>query len=328
MTAKKIGILICNIGTPDQPTVKAVRRYLKEFLSDPRVVKLPRWLWWFILRLLILPSRPRRSAHAYQKIWTAKGSPLLIITQQQVEKLAQVLNKQYGDQCKVTLGMRYGTPSIAAGLQLLRQENCEQLLIFPLYPQYSTATTASSLDAVNAEIKQWPQIPEVRWVENYFADQDYLNAVIKHLNQHWQQNVKPHLLFSFHGLPQTFITAGDPYAEQCHATAKALVTRLQLSDAEWSLAFQSRLGPTDWLRPYCDQTLREMPAKGIKHVTVFCPGFAADCLETLEEIAMQNKAIFFAAGGESFHYIPALNASTAHIHALTNIAERHLQGWL
>jgi ferrochelatase len=328
MAVKKIGILLCNIGTPEQPTVKAVRRYLKEFLSDPRIVKFPRLLWWFILRLFILPTRPRRSAHAYQKIWLENGSPLLIITQEQVEKLTQILSKQYGDQCKVLLGMRHGAPSIAAGLRQLKQENCDQVLIFPLYPQYSTATTESTLDAVNNEIKKWHQPPEIRWINNYFSDQHYLQATIEHITQHWQRNDKQHLLFSFHGLPQTFITAGDPYAEQCHATVKELVTRLNLSDGEWSIAFQSRLGPAAWLQPYCDQTLREMPTKGIKHVTVFCPGFAADCLETLEEIAMQNKEIFFAAGGESFHYIPALNASTTHIHALTKIAEQHLQGWL
>lgn len=322
------GVLITNLGTPDAPTPAALRKYLAEFLSDPRVIEVPKLIWWFILHGVILRIRPKRSAEAYAKVWTDDGSPLLSICKKQAEKIQQELEKLTDGSVKVELAMRYGNPSIKQGLENLRDANANRILVFPLYPQYSAATTASTFDAVADELKTWRLIPEIRMINHYHDDPDYINALAQSISTYWQKNTKPEkLIFSFHGLPKDYLLAGDPYHCECHKTARLVAEKLELNEDEWQLTFQSRFGPREWLQPYTDITLKELAAKGIKHVQVVCPGFSADCLETLEEIDMQNRDFFINAGGEQFSYIPALNDNDEHIQALSNIIIAHSQGW-
>ncbi|MGE3920928.1 MAG: ferrochelatase [Gammaproteobacteria bacterium] len=312
----KTGVVLANIGTPEHPTVQSVRKYLKEFLSDPRVVKVPKLLWWFILRLLILPFRPKRSAHAYQTIWTEEGSQLLVITKKQQASLQAVL----GDDYVVKIGMCYGNPSMRVAIKELVQSECDNIILLPLYPQYCGATTAAAFDLVANIFKTMQFFPQFSMVNSYYDHPKYIEALNHSIKNFWNEQGKDfHLLFSFHGIPEAFVKAGDPYAAQCKSTAKLLADSLELKEEAWSLAFQSRLGNQPWLQPYCDQWLASLPKKGIRRVAVLCPGFAADCLETLEEMAMQNREIFLNAGGESFHYIPALNASPLHIELLKEL---------
>lgn len=322
---RKIGILLVNLGTPSAPTPSAVRRYLAEFLWDPRVVSLPRALWWPILHGIVLRIRPKRSAKLYQKIWTSAGSPLLQYSQQ----LATSLQKQLTESSIVTLGMRYGQPSIEQALQTLRQHQIQRLLVLPLYPQFSATTTGSTFDKITQTLKAWNYLPEMRFIPHYFQEPEYISAIANSVQQHWQQNGKnDHLVLSFHGLPQHSIATGDPYRQHCESTAEQLTQQLGLTEENWSLAFQSRFGYAKWLEPACDITLKNLPLMGKKNISVICPGFAVDCLETLEEIALQNRATFLAAGGEKMHYIPALNDSQNHTTALTAIIHKHTQGWI
>lgn len=315
-----IGILLINLGTPDAPTPSAVRRYLAEFLWDPRVVEIPRPLWWLLLHGLVLPLRPRKTAALYQKIWTDQGSPLLIHSQRIAKTLQHRLEKRLEKSTKVVLAMRYGSPSIAQGLAELQAANVQQLLIFPLYPQYSAPTTASAFDAVSTILKTWRHIPELRMINNYATEPAYIEAIVTHIKNHWQKQGKAeHLLFSFHGLPKHFVAKGDPYEKQCYATAERVAAKLELAPTEWRVTFQSRFGKAEWLTPYCDKTLQAMPQQQQKSVDVVCPGFAVDCLETLEEIAQTNAGLFYKAGGEYFSYISALNDSELHIQALEDI---------
>lgn len=323
-----LGVLITNLGTPDAPTPPALRRYLAEFLWDPRVVEMPRPLWWLVLHGVILRIRPRRAARAYQTVWTAQGSPLLTISRLQADALQQALTAALPGPVHVALGMRYGNPSIAAALDELRAVNARRLLILPLYPQYSATTTASTFDAVAEVLKHWRWLPELRFVSQYHGHPAWLDAVVASIRAHRErQGDATKLLFSFHGLPQRYLTAGDPYHCQCHATARKLAQRLGLADAEWQLAFQSRFGREEWLKPYTDHTLKAWAEAGIDSVQVVCPGFSADCLETLEEIAEQSRERFLQAGGKRFEYIPALNDSATHIEALTHIVRDHIAGW-
>lgn len=322
------GILLTNLGTPDAPTSKALRRYLKEFLWDPRVVELPRPLWWAILHGLILPFRPTRSARKYQTIWTEAGSPLLSIARQQ----AQALTKRLDDLCpgpvKVALGMRYGNPSIAAALHELRSAGIQRLLVFPLFPHYSAATTASTFDAVAAVLKTWRWLPELRMMTHYHDDTSYISAIAGSIREVWdRQGVPQRLLFSFHGLPKRNLLAGDPYHCECHKTARLVAEQLQLDPEDWATSFQSRFGRAEWLKPYTSELLLDWAKSGVKRVDVVCPGFSADCLETLEEIDCENREIFLKAGGEVFRYIPALNASDRHIEVLLKLIRVHTQGW-
>ncbi|GJM05728.1 MAG: ferrochelatase 2 [marine bacterium B5-7] len=322
------GVLITNLGTPDAPTPAALRKYLKEFLSDPRVIETPKIIWWFVLHCIILRIRPRRSAEAYKKVWTENGSPLLDISIKQANKIQSAISKQSNGAIKVELAMRYGNPSIEAGLEKLRAANAEHILVFPLYPQYSAATTASTFDAVTDVLKKWRWIPEMRMINHYHDNPDYITALANSINNYWQTHTKPEkLLFSFHGLPQDYFLAGDPYHCECHKTARLVAEKLELKEDEWQLTFQSRFGPRKWLEPYTDITLKKLAHQGTKHVQIVCPGFSADCLETLEEIDMQNRAFFTEAGGETFSYIPALNDDDEHIQALSNIIMTHCQGW-
>jgi len=322
------GILLTNLGTPEAPTPAALRRYLAEFLWDPRVVDTSRPLWWLILHGIILRTRPRRSAAAYRKVWTEAGSPLLAITRRQAECLQQALHDADSPAPQVVMAMRYGQPSIAAGLQRLRELNARRVLILPLYPQYSAATTASTFDAVAEVYKGQRWLPELRMVMHYHDHPGYIAALAQSVRAHWRQHGRGgKLLFSFHGIPQDYFESGDPYPCECRKTARLLAEALELGEGQWALAFQSRFGPRAWVQPYTDATLREWAEQGCKRVDVICPGFAADCLETLEEIEMQNRALFLAAGGEEFHYIPALNDSDVHIGALAALVREHIAGW-
>ena len=320
-----VGLLITNLGTPDAPTKQALRTYLKEFLSDPRVVEMNRLLWWLILNGIILNTRPAKSAAAYQSVWTDDGSPLMFYSLQQQAGIQALL----GDQVHVELAMRYGNPSIRSGLERLRDKGCGKILILPLYPQYAAATTGSTFDAVADVLKTWRWVPELRMINTYHDHPAYIAALVSSIRQHWQQKGKAErLLFSFHGIPQRYFDQGDPYPCLCRKTARLVAEALELQANEWFISFQSRFGKEEWIKPYTDATLKGWGAEHVASVDVICPGFSADCLETLEEIGVENRDYFVEAGGESLRYIPALNAEPEHLQALYQIAGEHLHGWL
>jgi ferrochelatase len=298
----KIGILLTNVGTPDQPTPSAVRRYLKEFLTDTRVVEIPKLIWLPILYGLILPFRSKKSADLYQKIWTDEGSPLLIQSQKIANKLQQQLN------VPVKIGMHYGQPTIQSALDEFKKLKINKLIILPLFPQYSGTTTASSFDKVVTVLKKWREVPAIQFIQHYADKPSYIQSLTHSIQKFWDKHGKPeHLLFSFHGIPEKYHNAGDPYATQCHLTARLVAEKLNLSLGDWSVAFQSRLGRAKWLSPYTDKIFQTLPKQGVTNLQVVCPGFAVDCLETLEEISLRGKKQFLTAGGKVFHYIPALN---------------------
>jgi len=321
----RLGILLVNLGTPDGPDPASVRRFLAEFLSDPRVVEAPRALWWLILHGAILRFRPRRSAHAYQQIWTDRGSPLLVNSQAIATKLNERLDPKAG--ALVALGMTYGNPSIGEALRSLRDQGARRLLVLPLYPQYSGTTTASVFDAVTKELRRWRWIPELRFVTSYFDQPEYLLSIASSILDHSRTNANTHVLFSFHGIPKRYVVAGDPYYCQCLKTARQVSQLASLREDQWSVSFQSQVGREEWLKPYTDELLIQFAREGKRRVTVVCPGFATDCLETLEEIAIRNRETFMANGGEFYDYIPALNASEAQIQLLTAVINHHAQGW-
>jgi ferrochelatase len=321
------GILLVNLGTPTAPTTAATRRFLAEFLSDPRVVELPRWLWRVILHGFILRFRPGRSAHAYGLIWTDAGSPLLVHSRNLADALRGELAARWGNVAKLALGMTYGTPSIASALDELREAGARRILVLPLYPQYSATTTASVFDKVTRVLQGWRWVPELRFVNQYHDAPGYIAAVAKTIEDHWQKFPRRHLVFSFHGVPKRYLDAGDPYFCQCHKTARLVSEKLELARDAWTVSFQSRFGREEWLQPYTDVTLLEHAQRGSKQIDVVCPGFATDCLETLEEIAIRNREIFLAAGGKELNYIPALNSTPAHVLALTDVIQRAAQGW-
>ena len=319
------GALLVNLGTPDAPTPAAIRRFLAEFLWDPRVVEAPRWLWWLALHGVILRTRPARSAHAYRQIWTPEGSPLLLHTRALVERVAGTLQRQLP--ANVVLGMSYGSPGIADALEHLRRAGVRRLIVLPLYPQYSCTTTASVFDRVTSQLQRWRWVPELRFIGNYHDEPVYIDAVAASIREHWRTHERGHLLFSFHGVPRRYMLAGDPYHCQCLKTARLVAERLEVEAGAWSVSFQSQVGREEWLRPYTDETLVRMARASQRRVSVVCPGFAADCLETLEEIAIRNRAVFQANGGEFYDYIPALNASDAHAQLLADVIVRHAHGW-
>lgn len=318
------GVLVVNLGTPDAPDRKSVRRYLKQFLSDPRVVELPRWLWWLMLHVVVLNIRPSRSAKAYRQIWGDKGSPLFTISNRQVEGLRSILQHKAGVDIHVELGMRYGNPSIEDGLARLHQVAPSNLLILPLYPQYSGSTVGSVFDAVSDCMKKWRWLPSVQFLSAYHDHPDYIGALANKVENFWQEHPsRRHLMMSFHGVPKRYLLQGDPYYCQCHKSARLLAERLDLDESQWSLVFQSRFGREEWLKPYCAEELKRLPETGVKQVDLVCPGFAADCLETLEEIAIQMRHIFLSAGGEEFNYIPCLNDDQEHLEMMaTLVSER------
>jgi ferrochelatase len=326
-TPARLGVLLVNLGTPDEPTTRAVRRYLAEFLWDPRVIEMPRTLWWLILHGIILRVRPAKSAHAYQKVWTSGGSPLLVESRALADALAGRLQARLGDRVRVELAMTYGKPSLPDALARFRRDNVQRLLVLPMYPQYSATTTASVFERVTAELSRWRRIPELRVVNQYWEEDGYIAALADSIAAHWQQHGRKHLLFSFHSIPKRYFLAGDPYHCFCRATARRVAERLGLQPGEWSLGFQSRFGREEWLKPYVDHLLAEYARQGPKRVTVVCPGFATDCLETIEEINMQNREAYLAGGGEAFDYVPCLNSTPPHVDLYEQLVLKHAQGW-
>ncbi len=320
-------VLFCNLGTPDTPTTKDVRRYLKEFLSDHRVVEIPRLLWWLILNGVILPFRPAKSAAKYASIWTPEGSPLKIWTEKQA-LLLQGWLAQRGHDVRVRYAMRYGSWSIAAQLDALKAEGVTRVLVLPAYPQYSATTTASLFDAVYAWAATVRNLPELRFVNRYHDDAGYINALAASIERHWKTNGRAQqLVMSFHGIPERSLHLGDPYHCECFKTARLLAARLALTPEQYKVTFQSRLGRAKWLQPYTEPTLIAMAQSGVKRVDVICPGFTSDCLETLEEINMEGREAFLHAGGKEFHYIPCLNDDTQWITALCELTQTQLAGW-
>ncbi len=321
------GVLLTNLGTPEAPTASALRAYLKEFLWDPRVVEQPRWLWWLVLHGAILNIRPARSAKSYQTVWTDDGSPLLAIGKKQCAALKRALHEKAGDSVHVELAMRYGNPSIKTGLETLREKNCRTIIILPLYPQYSATTTASIFDAVADVLKTWRRVPALHMVDAYHQHPAYIAALADSVRAHWQQHGQSErLLMSFHGIPERYFKAGDPYPCHCRKTASLLRKTLGLDEDKAAISFQSRFGREPWIQPYTDATLKAWGKEGVKSVDVICPGFAADCLETLEEVGCENRDYFLNSGGEQYRYIPALNDSEAHIRALSQIVLEQVPG--
>ena len=322
------GVLLVNLGTPDAPTTPAVRRFLKPFLSDPRVVEYPRLLWWLILNGIILRIRPSRSAKAYREIWTDEGSPLMLYSQALADGVRARLEQDAPDTYRVELAMTYGELSVSGAIDKLQASGARRLVVLPLYPQYSATTTASIYDAVFGVLKDWRWVPELRLIQHYHDHPPYIDALAASVREHWDRDGRPdRLLLSFHGIPRRNLDAGDPYFCECHTTGRLLAERLELQDGAWQLTFQSRFGRQEWLRPYTDHTLKAWGKEGVGRVDVVCPGFSADCLETLEEIAEQNRELFLHAGGKELRYIPALNARPDHAQALAQLLVRHLQGW-
>ncbi len=321
-------MLLVNLGTPAAPTASAVRPYLAEFLGDPRVIDYPRWLWWLILHGVILRVRPARSAHAYQRIWTPQGSPLRVGSEALAARLQDALTQQCAGPVRVALAMRYGQPSVQTQIQALQREGMRRLLVLPLYPQYSATSTGSVIDAVADALKslRWP--PELRMINDYHDDPAHIEALARSIEQWWATHGRgERLLLSFHGIPERYVREGDPYRAQCEATTRALRQRLGLDESQLLMSFQSRVGRETWLQPYTDATVRELARGGVRTLDVACPGFAVDCLETLEEIAMQNHEFFRGAGGETLRYIPALNDSDGQVDSLAALLRRQAGGW-
>jgi len=324
---RRVGVLLINLGTPEAPTPAAVKPYLREFLSDPRVVEIPRLAWLPILHGLILTRRPKQSAAKYAAIWTRDGSPLAIHTRAQA-KLLQGYMGSNGVQVQVDWAMRYGKPSVADKLQEMKAAGCDRILVVPLYPQYAASSTGSAMDAVAAAIQQQRNPPELRFLKHFHDAPEYIDTLARRVEAHWQREGRGnHLLMSFHGVPKFSLEKGDPYHCECQKTARLLAERLELTAGEYSVTFQSRFGRAEWLQPYTAEALKRLGRQGVGKLDVICPGFVADCLETLEEIAMEGKATFISAGGGELRYIPALNAGPDWIHALAAILTPHLGGW-
>jgi ferrochelatase len=320
-------VLLVQLGTPDDPERAPVRRYLREFLSDPRVVEIPRLAWWPILHGIVLRTRPRKSSAKYQAIWTSFGSPLLVHTKRQAVLLRGALGER-GLDVAVTHAMRYGNPPLVGALRELRERNLGRLLVVPLYPQYSGPTTASVFDAIAAELRRWRNLPELRIVRGFHRDPGYISALAAQVRGHWERHGRGQkLVMSFHGVPRRSLDRGDPYHCECLATSRLLAAELGLAQEDWMTSFQSRFGRARWLEPYTQPTLVELARGGTRQVDVVCPGFVGDCLETLEEISIEARAAFLGAGGTQFSYIPCLNESPAWIAALADLAERQLSGW-
>lgn len=325
---EKTGVLVTNLGTPDAPTTSALRRYLGQFLWDPRVVEVPRPIWWLILHGIILRIRPSRSAKAYAGVWQPEGSPLLTHTANQAESIRKKLQARYGNNIVVGFAMRYGNPSIPKVLDEMQAQGVRQLLVLPLYPQYSASTSASTFDAIAHDFTRRRWIPDLRFISHYPDYPPYIEAMANHIQAHWNEHGRNEkLILSYHGVPLKYLKKGDPYHCECHKTSRLLAERLGLQKEDYMTTFQSRFGREEWLQPYTDETLKSLPGKGIKSIDVFCPGFSSDCLETVEEIDEENREYFMEAGGEGFSYIPALNATPGHITALTQLIEDNLQGW-
>jgi ferrochelatase len=324
-----VGVLLSNLGTPEAPTAPALRTYLREFLSDPRVIELPRWQWRLILELFILPRRPAASAALYRKVWTPQGSPLLTGTVALAGALQETLRARSEVPVHVAVGMRYGNPSLAAAVRELADKGCRRVLLFPLYPQYSGSTTGSTCDALFGELSRWRWVPELRTVGSYHDDPGYVRALAASIRDSWrEQGRSERILFTFHGIPRRYFDNGDPYYCHCQKTARLVAEELSLAPGEWLVTFQSLFGKEEWLKPYTDETVKRLGGERLASLDAACLGFAVDCLETLEEIDGLNRELFTHAGGGTFRYVPCLNLRADHVEALTGIALRHLGGWL
>lgn len=326
-----VGILLTNLGTPEAPTAQGLRPYLREFLSDPRVIELPRWKWLTILNLFVLPFRPKKSAELYANVWTDEGSPLLVITRRIARAVEERLGERIGSPFHVAVGMRYGEPSIARALRVLRDRGCRRLLVLPLYPQYSATTTATTFDALAEELTDWRWIPDLRTIHSYHDEPGYVRALAASIREVWSRGREPEkLLFSFHGIPQRYFDNGDPYHCLCHKTARRTAEELGLADERWTVSFQSIFGREEWLKPYTESTIRELARSGTESLDVICPGFSADCLETLDEIDREYRHVWVAAGGENdaYRYVPALNDRADHVAFLTDLLVRNLAEWV
>lgn len=325
----RTGVLLVNLGTPAAPTAKALRPYLRQFLSDPRVIEYPAWVWKLILNGIILNVRPKKSAKLYAAIWTDKGSPLLTYSQNIATQLQTNLQQAWGDQLLVKLAMRYGQPSIAEKLSEFHAANVRRILVVPLFPQYSATTTATIYDVLFDELRRYRWMPELRTLNGYYDHPLYIQALADNIRAFWDKNGRsPKLLYSFHGIPQRYFKKGDPYPCFCQKTARLVSENLGLTPQAYQVCFQSRFGPEEWLQPYTDKTLEQWAQNGAEQVDTICPGFAVDCLETLEEMAVQNRKIFLAAGGSRYRYIPCLNDTPAQLLLLTTLVKTHLQGWV
>lgn len=325
---EKIGVLLVNLGSPDAPDASSIRRFLREFLSDHRVIEIPQLLWQLILNFFILPFRPRKLVPLYQSIWTKDGSPLVSIAKKQMQQLEDFFSKRGNKNLSFALAMRYGNPDIRSALRQLAKDNAHKVLILPTYAQYSGTTTASIFDAVSNELQHWRWIPELRFINSYHDQDEHIQALANSVQTYWQSHKKSQkLMMSFHGLPKRNLLKGDPYYCQCHKTARLLAEKLGLDESQWLVTFQSRFGKAEWLKPYTSKTLQELAEQGVSSVDVICPGFSIDCLETLEEIAVENRDVFLEAGGQNYQYIPALNDSPEAIEAMAGLIEQHIQGW-
>ncbi len=325
----KVGILLANLGTPDAPTAKALRPYLRQFLMDRRVVEIPPLIWWWILNCIILVIRPSKSAEKYAQVWTKDGSPLLVYAKKQTQMLQGYLGQKIKSPFAVALGMSYGNPSMQSAIESLKAQHCDKILVFPLYPQYAASSTAASLDAVWQTLLKMRNVPAIRTIRQYHDHPAYIKAMADSIRAYWSINGKAEqLVMSFHGVPKAHLTKGDPYHCGCHKTARLIAEALGLHEKQYQVAFQSRFGKQEWLKPYLAETLETLGKAKTQRIDVVCPGFSSDCLETLEEIALEGKEIFQSNGGGEYHYIPALNDQEPWIHAMTDIALENLQGWV
>ena len=326
--AGKTAVLLVNLGTPEAPTAKGLRPYLRQFLSDPRVIEIPPLLWQFILNCFILTFRPKKSAALYKKIWTRNGSPLLLHTQVQARALQKILKHRHGDDIIVEAGMRLGEPSLKNVLEKLRQRGMTRLLVIPMYPQYSGTTTASVFDDLTKVLQDWRWIPELRIVNEFHEHPLYIDALVQSIHQSFEKRGKPDkLVLSFHGIPQRYVDNGDPYYRQCIRTGERVIEALGDDGKRVEVTFQSLFGKEEWIKPYTDERLEEFPTEGVKHVQAMCPGFTADCLETVDEINRESREVFMEAGGEEYHFITCVNAKPAFIECLADVCENHLLGW-
>lgn len=329
MAQPPFGVLLANLGTPDEPTPAAVRRYLGEFLWDKRVIDVSRPLWWVILNGFVLRTRPKRVAEAYQSVWTEEGSPLLAIGKAQRAAIKARLDAHYGCDMPVELGMTYGNPTMESTAGVFRRAGVKRILVLPLYPQYSRSTTAAVFDRLADALKPCPAVPELHFIRDYHVNEDYIAALAASVREHWESRGRQnHLLISWHGIPKRYAEEGDPYPRQCEATSRALADALGLDEGDWTMTYQSRFGREEWLKPYTDETLKHWDVKTTPGIDVICPGFSADCLETLEEIQQENREYFMdEAGGEDYSYVPALNAREDHIAALCHLVESNTRSW-
>jgi len=319
-SSKKIAVLLTNLGTPTEPTASALRRYLREFLSDPRVVEIPRLVWMMILHGIVLRIRPARSAKLYQRIWTKHGSPLMVISRAQQQRVSDVITEQHGEHVKVMVAMRYGEPTIANALRECQAQGAQTLIVLPLYPQYASPTTGSTFEAVTRELNSWRWIPHLHFINGYHDHPLYIQALATTVQEYIALHGQPdRLLLSYHGMPKQFLTWGDPYFCFCQKTSRLLIDQLSIASEHVLTTFQSRFGKAEWLQPYTDDVLAALPAEGVKHVAIMSPAFSADCLETLDELEHESRQVFLNAGGETYHYIPALNARDDHIQLLTSL---------